>query len=150
MPWQKVARSLHEFPNPGLAQYSDLLLDEWWAPRSLPQAVTKAKVLGSCFSRTCHHTSSLFTWRQSEQESVLYDLYAVKVTAVPAQIWFGSPWWRAMKEVTFIMRHGATHRAVDGSCAWRTRSRPFNLAKPAPLGRTTRMGSVSQAKFRQP
>ena len=79
------------FPNPGSAQYSDLLLDKWWAPRSLPQAVTKANVLGSCFSRTCHHMSSLFTWRQSEQESVLYDLYAGKVTAVPAQIWFGSP-----------------------------------------------------------
>ena len=43
-------------------------------PRSLPQAVTKAKVLGSCFSRTCHHMSSLFTWRQCDQESILCDL----------------------------------------------------------------------------
>ena len=59
-------------------------------PRSLPQAVTKAKVLGSPFPRTCHQTQSLFTWRQCEQESVLYDLYAGRVTTVPTQIWFGS------------------------------------------------------------
>ena len=60
-------------------------------PRSLPQAVTKAKVLGSCFSRTCHHMSSLFTWQQCDQESILCDLFVVKTSyrGAHTQKWFG-------------------------------------------------------------
>ena len=145
---RKVARSLHEFPNPGLAQYSDLLLGEWWAP-ALCLKLSQRPRCWDLLSQELATKRSLFSpgGSVSRSPSFNYDLYAGRVTTVPTQIWFGSSWWRAMKEVTSIMRHGATYRALDGSCAWRTGSRPFTLAKPAPLGKTTRMGSVSQARF---